>query len=64
MRVVKADGTYEQREVEVGVTNRVSAEIVSGLEPGEVIVTGQRVPATAPRAKSDNSARPPITPRI
>jgi macrolide-specific efflux system membrane fusion protein len=42
VRVVKADGTVELREVKVGVMNRVSAEIVAGLETGEQVVTGQR----------------------
>ena len=34
VRVVKADGTIESREVRVGVMSRVSAQIVSGLEAG------------------------------
>ena len=41
-QVVKPDGTIEQRDVKVGVMNRVSAEIVSGLEEGEQVVIGQR----------------------
>jgi len=42
VRVVKADGAIELRDVKVGVMNRVSAEIVSGLEAGEQVVVGQR----------------------
>ena len=42
VRVVKADGTIEMRDVKVGVMNRVSAEIVAGLQAGEQVVTGQR----------------------
>lgn len=36
--VVTASGALETREVEVGIRNRVSAEIRSGLEEGEKIV--------------------------
>ena len=42
VRVVKADGAIELRDVKVGVMNRVSAEIVSGLEAGEQVDVGQR----------------------
>jgi membrane fusion protein, macrolide-specific efflux system len=37
----------EQRRVEVGLTNRTSAQIVSGLEPGDRIVLPQAPPETA-----------------
>jgi len=49
VRVVTADGTIEPRVVKVGVTNRVSAEIVAGLETGEKVLTGQRTAATQTR---------------
>ena len=62
VRVVKADGTIEQREVRVGVVSRVSAEIVSGLEVGEQVVTGQASPAAPAKAKSNNAPR--MSPRI
>jgi macrolide-specific efflux system membrane fusion protein len=62
VRVMKADGTLEQREVQVGVVSRVSAEIVSGLEAGEQVVTGQRQAAPAPAAKAANTPR--MQPRI
>lgn len=39
-RVLKADGTEEQRRVVVGVTSRVNAEIISGLEEGEQVIAG------------------------
>ncbi|MBB3149305.1 macrolide-specific efflux system membrane fusion protein [Phyllobacterium trifolii] len=39
--VVTTAGTQETREVEVGVRNRVSAEIKSGLKEGELVVVGQ-----------------------
>ena len=38
--VVNDDGTQEQREVLIGVTSRVAAEVISGLRPGERVVAG------------------------
>ncbi len=43
--VVGANGKVADREVKVGVMNRVSAQILSGLEPGEKVVIGSRTPA-------------------
>jgi macrolide-specific efflux system membrane fusion protein len=40
VRVLGADGKESRREVWIGVTNRVAAEVLSGLEPGEVVVLG------------------------
>ena len=58
VRVVKADGTIESRDVRVGLVSRVSAQILSGLEPGEQIVVGQRTAARRRRR-----SRPPATAR-
>lgn len=38
--VVHDDGTQEERQVMVGLTSRVSAEIISGLREGEQVVAG------------------------
>src|SRR5450830_2147923 len=43
--VVGVDGQVADREVKVGVMNRVSAQIISGLEPGEKVVVGTKAPA-------------------
>lgn len=40
LQVLRADGSVERRAVEVGVTNRVSAEVLSGLEEGEQVIVG------------------------
>jgi macrolide-specific efflux system membrane fusion protein len=64
VRVVKPDGTIENREVQVGVMSRVSAQIVSGLEPGENIVTGQAQAAPAAKAKAKSNDVPRMQPRI
>tara|TARA_R110002096_G_scaffold6206_4_gene28556 strand:+ start:27754 stop:29157 length:1404 start_codon:yes stop_codon:yes gene_type:complete len=34
------DGTFEEREVRVGVTSRIAAEVLSGLEAGDRVVAG------------------------
>jgi macrolide-specific efflux system membrane fusion protein len=40
--VVSESGAQEEREVKVGVTNRVTAEVVSGLREGERVVAGTK----------------------
>ena len=58
MSVVGASGKVEEREVKVGVMNRVSAQIVSGLEPGEKVVIGTKSPATAAPAPAASALAP------
>ncbi|MFS8036642.1 efflux RND transporter periplasmic adaptor subunit [Xanthobacter sp. AM11] len=41
VRVVHADGTVERRQVEVGLNDKVTAEIRSGLAEGERVLTGE-----------------------
>lgn len=47
VRVLKADGTVERRPVEVGLNDKVTAEIRSGLSEGERVVTGEAVAGAA-----------------
>jgi macrolide-specific efflux system membrane fusion protein len=56
--VIDADGNVADQEVKVGVMNRVSAQILSGLEPGATVVIGTRAPAPAPRAQTGSSLVP------
>jgi hypothetical protein len=56
--VIGADGQAAEREVKVGVMNRVSAQIVSGLEPGEKVVIGARIPAAVAKAPTGSSLVP------
>ncbi|MCP5339634.1 MAG: efflux RND transporter periplasmic adaptor subunit [Sinobacteraceae bacterium] len=42
VQLAQAGGSLVTREVQVGVSNRVHAEIVAGLEEGDRIVAGQR----------------------
>lgn len=56
VRVLKADGTTERRKVEVGLNNKTTAEIRSGLEKGERVVVGE---GASERQSSSSSRRPP-----
>jgi macrolide-specific efflux system membrane fusion protein len=57
VRVLGVDGKVTQREVKVGVANRISVQILSGLEPGEKVVIGSRTPSAA-RAKAGSALVP------
>jgi macrolide-specific efflux system membrane fusion protein len=46
--VVKDDGMQESRNVTVGVTDRVVAQILSGLEEGEKVVAGTQTASARP----------------
>jgi len=58
VRVVDANGEVAEREVKVGVMNRVSVQILSGLEPGEKVVIGSKAPAAAARAQPGSALVP------
>ena len=64
VRVMKPDGSSESRDVRVGMVTRVSAQILSGLEPGESVVVGQRTTPPAAPAKPATGNRPTMGPRI
>ena len=55
--VVKDDGTREDRNVTIGVTSRVAAEVLSGLTVGEQVVAGI-VQAKAPAAPAQQGGFP------
>jgi len=59
--VAGADGGVADREVKVGAMNRVSAQILSGLQPGEKVVIGTRAPAPAAKAQTSSSLVPKAT---
>jgi macrolide-specific efflux system membrane fusion protein len=58
VRVAAADGTLVEREVTVGVSNRINAQIVAGLAEGERIVVGEKAPDAPARAQQPRSASP------
>lgn len=50
LAMVMEDGEPRPRSVLAGLTSRAQAEIVWGLEPGEIVVTGEAVAAAATAA--------------
>lgn len=58
VRVLTPDGTLERRVVEVGVRNRVSAQILNGLHDGERVVVGTRRDTTAGNSSGNRVRRP------
>jgi macrolide-specific efflux system membrane fusion protein len=42
-RVMDSDGKVQEREVRLGVRNRLSGEVLEGLREGELLVTGEQV---------------------
>jgi RND family efflux transporter, MFP subunit len=56
--LVMKDGQPQPRRVSIGVRNRVHAQIVSGLEAGEMVVTARPI-AEAAKATGQRSAPPP-----
>jgi len=58
LSVVGADGKAVDRVVKIGVMNRISAQIVSGLEPGEKVVIGATASAPAAPAQTGSALVP------
>lgn len=62
VQVVAADGALEERIVVIGVTNRVTAEVKSGLAEGETVVLNTK--RTAAPASGQQSRGPMGPPRM
>jgi macrolide-specific efflux system membrane fusion protein len=62
VRVIHEDGSAEQREVKLGARNRVMAQVVSGLAPGERVATSERAPQGARAASAART--PKMGPRL
>jgi membrane fusion protein, macrolide-specific efflux system len=61
--VVKDDGMQETRNVTVGVTDRVTAEILSGLAEGEKVIAGTQSASARPAraaARAGGIGAPPV----
>ena len=58
LSVVGADGKAVDRVVKIGVMNRISAQIVSGVEPGEKVVIGATASAPAAPAQTGSALVP------
>lgn len=57
VQVMGEDGVPADRRVRVGVTNRLSGEVLDGLQPGETVVIGERG-AAAQRGTGNGGANP------
>jgi hypothetical protein len=57
--VVGADGELELRPVEVGLMGYVNAEILSGLQRGEVVSTGETTTSSAGATSSTSTEQAP-----
>lgn len=62
VKVIDKDGKIEQRKVELGVTNRVQMQVLSGLVEGDQVIVGlkqatpvKRAPATQPKGIGQQS---------
>jgi macrolide-specific efflux system membrane fusion protein len=62
VRVIHEDGSVEQREVKLGARNRVMAQVMSGLAPGERVATSERAPQGARAASAART--PKMGPRL
>lgn len=47
VKVIDANGHIEERQVELGVTTRVQAQVLSGLKEGDEVITGLKPPPAA-----------------
>ncbi|MDR2032574.1 MAG: efflux RND transporter periplasmic adaptor subunit [Azoarcus sp.] len=61
VKVLEANGKVGERAVEIGVTNRIYAQVVSGLEEGEKVVSGlaSQAQQVAQPANMRRSGMPP-----
>ena len=52
VKVIDQDGKVEQRKVELGVTNRVQMQVVSGLAEGDTVIIGMKLPPSTKRTQA------------
>lgn len=52
VKVIDKDGKVEQRKVELGVSNRVQMQVVSGLAEGDTVIIGIKLPPSAKRTQT------------
>lgn len=58
--LVNEDGTYSEQEVLIGLTSRVAAEVMAGLEPGDRVVAGVLQGNAATAVDGDERRGPPV----
>lgn len=58
VRVVDKDGSFSERKVEIGLNNKVTAQVKSGLKEGDRVVTGELATQTS-TTTADGPGGPP-----
>ncbi len=56
VKVLTADGQIEERQVELGITNRVQVQVLSGLQEGEQVIAGVKVAQQGPGSRGNANA--------
>ncbi len=56
VKVMAEDGSIEERDITIGISNRVHAEVLSGLKEGDRVIAGVREPETPRRAAAQPGA--------
>lgn len=59
VKVVDKDGRTATRKVRIGLNNNVSAEVLSGLKLGEIVVVGEASAASSDKGNGGGMGRPP-----
>ncbi len=55
VKVMAEDGTIEERDVTIGISNRVHAEVLSGLKEGDRVIAGVREPERRPATQQQGA---------
>jgi membrane fusion protein, macrolide-specific efflux system len=55
VKVMAEDGTIEERDVTIGISNRVHAEVLSGLKEGDRVIAGVREPERRPASPTQGT---------
>ena len=56
VKLLTAAGTLEDRPVELGVSNRVQTQVLSGLAEGDQVVAGIKLPPAVERNGAQNTS--------
>lgn len=62
VRVIDAQGQIEERQVEIGISNRVQIQVLSGLNEGEEVIAGAKLPAPGTSGTRGGSQRSGLAP--
>jgi macrolide-specific efflux system membrane fusion protein len=55
VKVMAEDGTIEERDITIGISNRVHAEVLSGLKEGDRVIAGVREPERRPATQQQGA---------